>query len=83
MRPNPDDSPAMSSRGARRKQTKGADDQGAAKLETAGSAEEPSLWGGLSMEGTLGAADRISFREEVREAALGRSCESGVVLAGS
>ena len=35
------------------------------------------------MEGTLGAADRISFREEVRGAALGQSCESGVVLAGS
>jgi hypothetical protein len=31
------------------------------------------------MEGTLGAADRISFREEMREAALvTASCERGL-----
>lgn len=64
------------------RERKGAGFKSVAKLETAGSAEDPALWGCPLMEGTLGAADCISFREGVRCAAL-RFRESGIALAGS
>lgn len=41
-----------------------------AKLATAGDPGWSSLRGNLLIEGTSGAADRVSFREEIREAAL-------------
>jgi hypothetical protein len=53
-----------------------------AKLATAGDAGGPPFGESLLMEGTSGAADRIPFREGMREAALhsGGSAKAGLCL---
>jgi len=52
------------------------------KLATAGDPGGPPFGENLLIEGTSGAADRVSFREEIREAALhsGGPAKAGLCL---
>jgi hypothetical protein len=59
--------------------------QAVAKLETAVDPDGPPFGENLLMESTSGAADRVSFREEIREAALygGGPAKAGLCQAGT